>query len=165
MCPSLVPRAYRRDVRVYQVAKRVDPSNDALVDLLESIESFLKRVAIYTQVPPTAALDEMVVKIMMESLSTIALATKEFEKEQSSASMSLMCYITQWITVRLIRRRFGEKEVEAVLRRLDRLTEDETRTTAAEILKVVHGLVQNMNIVMGSIDGKRNALSLSPTAC
>ena len=140
---------------MYQVAKRVDPSNDALVDLLESIESFLKRVAIYTQVPPTAALDDMVVKVMMELLSTIALATKEFEKEQSSASMSLMCYVTQWITVRLIRRRFGEKEVEAVLQRLDRLTEDEARTTAAEILRVVHGLVQNMNIVMGSIDGKQ----------
>jgi hypothetical protein len=65
--------------------------------------------------------------------------------------------------VRLIKRPFGGKEVEAVLQRLDRLTEDEARTTAAEILRVVHGLVQNMNIVMGSIDGKQNALSLSPT--
>jgi hypothetical protein len=75
---------------VYQVANRVDSSNDALVDLLESIERFLKRVALYTQVPSTAALDEMVIKIMMELLSTIALATKRFEKERSSASMSLM---------------------------------------------------------------------------
>jgi hypothetical protein len=75
------------------VAKEVDPSNDVLVELLESIESFLKRLAIYTQVPPTAALDEMVVNIIMELLSTIALATKGFEKERSSASMSLMCYV------------------------------------------------------------------------
>jgi hypothetical protein len=71
---------------VYQVAKRVDSSNDILAELLESIENFLKRLDIYTQIPPTAALDEMVAKIMMELLSTIALATKEFEKEQSSGS-------------------------------------------------------------------------------
>jgi hypothetical protein len=71
---------------VYQAAKRVDSSNDILVELLESIEGFLKRIAIYTQIPLTAALDEMVVKIMMELLSTIALATKGFEKERSSKS-------------------------------------------------------------------------------
>jgi hypothetical protein len=42
----------------------------------------------------------------------------------------------------------GEKNVEAVLQRLDRLTQDEARTTAAETLEVVHGLVQNMRVVM-----------------
>jgi len=31
--------------------------------------------------------------------------------------------------------------------RLDRLTEDEARVTAAEILKVIYGLVQNINVV------------------
>ena len=75
-----------RDIRVYQAAKRVDSSKDMLVELLESIETFLKRLAIYTQIPPTASLDEMVVKIMMELLSTIALATKGIEKERSSKS-------------------------------------------------------------------------------
>ena len=44
----------------------------------------------------------------------------------------------------------GEKDVEAVLQRLDRLTQDEARTTAAETLEVVHGLVQNMSMVMDS---------------
>jgi hypothetical protein len=39
----------------------------------------------------------------------------------------------------------GGKDAEAVLQRLDRLTQDEARTTAAEILKVVHGLVQDMS--------------------
>ena len=39
----------------------------------------------------------------------------------------------------------GEMDAEAVLQRLDRLTEDEARTTAAEILRVVYGLVQDMS--------------------
>ena len=44
---------------------------------------------------------------------------------------------------------FREKD-EAVLRRLDRLTQDEARTTAAQSLEVVYGLVQNMSVVMDS---------------
>ena len=69
---------------MYQAARRVESSNDIFVNLLESIEGFLKRLAIYTQITPIAALDEMVIKIMMELLSTIAQATKAFEKERSS---------------------------------------------------------------------------------
>ena len=40
---------------------------------------------------------------------------------------------------------FGEKGVEAILQRLERLTQDEPRTTAAETLKVMYGLVQEMS--------------------
>jgi uncharacterized protein YpuA (DUF1002 family) len=38
--------------------------------------------------------------------------------------------------------------MEAMVQRLDRLTQDEARQTVAEILKVVHGLVENMKVVM-----------------
>ena len=39
----------------------------------------------------------------------------------------------------------GDKHTEAVLQRLDRLTLDEARIAAEEILKVVYGLVQDMS--------------------
>jgi hypothetical protein len=51
-----------------------------------------------------------------------------------------------------LKKLFGENDVEGVLQRLDRLTQDEARTTAAQTLEVVLGLVQNMRVV---IDGKR----------
>jgi len=51
-------------------------------------------------------------------------------------------------------KRFEEKDIEAVLQRLDRLTQDEARIAGAEILKVVHGLVQKMNVL---IDGEKCA--------
>jgi hypothetical protein len=54
----------------------------------------------------------------------------------------------------------GENEVEAALKRLDRLTQDEARATAAQILEVVYGLVQNMNVVM---DGEYILLGWSLT--
>jgi len=40
-----------RDIRVYQVANGVIASFDGVVDLLESIEHFLKRLDIYTRIP------------------------------------------------------------------------------------------------------------------
>ena len=45
---------------------------------------------------------------------------------------------------------FGEKDIdsEAVLQRLDRLTQAEARITVAQTLEVVHGLVQSMRVVM-----------------
>ncbi len=47
---------------------------------------------------------------------------------------------------------WGENDVEAILHRLDRLTLDETRATAAQTLEVVNGLVQHRRDVM---DGKK----------
>lgn len=40
---------------------------------------------------------------------------------------------------------FGEKYAEEVLQRLGRLSQAEARTTAAEILRVVYGLVRDMS--------------------
>ena len=38
--------------------------------------------------------------------------------------------------------------MEAVLERLDRLTQDEARTTVAEILRVICNLIQNLTVAM-----------------
>ena len=57
-------------------------------------------------------------------------------------------HLTDLIAVKLIKKLWREKEVEAVLHRLDRLTQDEARTTAAQTLEVVYNLVQNMRVVM-----------------
>jgi len=62
----------------------VHNSYDDLVDLLESIERLLKPLEIYTQVPPTPTSDNMIVKIMVELLSTLALTTKELKEGRSS---------------------------------------------------------------------------------
>jgi hypothetical protein len=44
-----------------------------------------------------------------------------------------------------------EKDAKAVLQRLDRLSQTEARMTAAEILKVVYGLGQEMSAQTPSI--------------
>jgi len=59
---------------------------------------------------------------------------------------SLRCSLTQCNAEKFVKQLFGGgKDAELVLQRLDRLTLDEARTAGAEILKVVHGLVQDMS--------------------
>jgi hypothetical protein len=55
---------------------------------------------------------------------------------------------TEYDAVKLVKKILGENEVESVLQRLNRLTLDEARATATQTLDVVHGLVQNMRVVM-----------------
>jgi hypothetical protein len=55
----------------------------------------------------------------------------------------------------------GEKDIEATLQRLDRLTLDEARATAAQTLEVVCGLVRHRRVVM---DGE-DILPVASLAC
>ena len=59
----------------------------ALADLLESIGHFLNRLEIYTEIPPTEAMNEMVVKILVELLSTLALVKKEIQRRKLGESI------------------------------------------------------------------------------
>jgi len=72
---------------VIQSANGVISNCDALVDLFESIEHFLNRLNIYTRIPPTPAIDEIVVKILVEFISTLALVTEELKQRRPSESV------------------------------------------------------------------------------
>ena len=60
----------------------------------------------------------------------------------------LRCTISQDGIEKFAKKLLGESEIEAVLQRLDRLTQEEGRMTVAQILQVVHGLVNNVKVVM-----------------
>ena len=70
--------------RLSQAAKDVEASQDALVDLFERIENFFKRLESYTTVPPTDAMTDIIVKIMIEVLNIFAIATKEMRQGRAS---------------------------------------------------------------------------------
>jgi hypothetical protein len=86
MSSPIIQTKYPSHIRVHQVAKEVPTSYDALLELLESIESRLRPLHIYTRVPHTPTMDELVVKIMAELLYTFALTTKELKERRSSES-------------------------------------------------------------------------------
>jgi hypothetical protein len=135
---------------VYQAIKDVSASYDALVDLLESIEHFLNRLDIYTKIPLPPAVGEILVKIMVELLSTVALVTKQIKQRRCESVPAPLLHWTNCNSVKFTKKLLGETDVEAVLQRLDRLTQDEARTTAAQTLEVVYGLIENTRVVIGS---------------
>jgi hypothetical protein len=138
------------DIHLHQASISVTEGYDALMDLFECIGSFLSRLRVYVEKIPFSHTSAVImVKIMVEVLSVLALATKQIKQGRLSTF-----FISYWSTVpergieAFARRLLGEREIDAVLRRLDRLTQDEARMTITQTLEVVHGLVNNVKVVM-----------------
>ncbi len=55
-----------------------------LVDIFVRIENFFKHLELYTEVSPTAAMADVIMKTMAEVLSIIASATKEIKQGRPS---------------------------------------------------------------------------------
>ena len=69
---------------MFQAVKDARASQDTLIDILERIEMFFRRLETYTQVPPTAEMTDMIVQIMVEVLSILGIATKDIRKGRLS---------------------------------------------------------------------------------
>jgi hypothetical protein len=62
----------------------VNASQDMLVDLFERIENFFKRLESHTELKPSEAMTDMMVKIMAEVLSVLAIVTVEIKERRRS---------------------------------------------------------------------------------
>ena len=79
--------AYRRypgvghsNTYISQAAKDVRASRDTLVDIFEHIESFFRRLEVYTEVTPTTEMMDTIIKIMVEVLSILGISMKEIKQ-------------------------------------------------------------------------------------
>ena len=139
---------------VIQAAIAVGASYDALVELFECVANFLGRLRIYSEIPSTPAMSDMLIKIMVEVLSVLALATKQIKQGRFSTPLVghiLLSLITNLCAEKFAKKLLGESDIDAVLQRLNRLTDDEARMTVAQTLQVVYGLVSNMGVVMNGM--------------
>ena len=66
----------------------------------------------------------------------------------SSIFVEVLFYLTRRDAEILLKKLLREKRVEAVLQKLDRLTQDKAQITAPWTLEVVHSLFQIMKTVM-----------------
>ena len=57
-----------------------------LVNLFERVQFFLKRLGVHTRITPTKEMAEILVKIMVEVLCILAIATKEVQQSRTSKS-------------------------------------------------------------------------------
>jgi hypothetical protein len=93
----------------------------------------------------------ILITIMVEVLSVLSLATKQVKQGRFSKPFMGRVYISPIADLgaeKFAKKLLGESQIEAVTQRLDRLTLDEARLTIAQTLQVVHGLVNNVRVVM-----------------
>ncbi|KAH9033729.1 hypothetical protein EDB83DRAFT_1830797 [Lactarius deliciosus] len=102
-------------------AKDVRASHDAIIDLFERIESFFKRLRVYTQISLTTEMAEVLVKIVIELLSILSIATKEVKRRRAKI---------------FARKLLGRTDIEDALKRLDSLIQEEFQMVTTQILKI-----------------------------
>ena len=139
------------DERICQAASGVSSNYEAILELFECLASFLKRLEIYTTIPPTPILTEVVVKIMVEMLSVLAIALKQIKQGRFSKcalTYTMTFFVVQYAAEKFTNKLLGESEIENVLQRLDRLSQDEAQITIAQTLGVVQGLMESVKTIM-----------------
>ena len=52
--------------------------------VFERIENFFRRLETYVELPPTAGMTDIIVKIMAEVLSILSIVTKEVKQSRTS---------------------------------------------------------------------------------
>ncbi|KAI0297634.1 hypothetical protein BC826DRAFT_951451 [Russula brevipes] len=116
-------------------AKDVEASQDVLIDIFDRIENFFKRLEFYTtrNVSPTITMTDVIVKIMVEVLSILAIATKEIKRGRAKK-----------YAMRLL----GKNDIENALKRLDTLTQEEARLMTAEVWEVAQSVDDKVKVVI-----------------
>ena len=71
-------------IYISQAVKDVRAGQDTLIDIFERIEMFFRRLEIYTEVPPTTQMMNIIIQIIVEVLSILGIATKEMKQSRIS---------------------------------------------------------------------------------
>ncbi|KAF8493423.1 hypothetical protein F5888DRAFT_1908675 [Russula emetica] len=130
-------------------AKDVHADQDTLFEMFERIESFFRRLDIYTKVAPNQGMADTITAIMVEVLNILAIATKEIKQGRMKKYLK-----------KLIEKLIGNNDVEDALKRLDRLTQEEARMASAQLLEItntidnrVGGIADNVLVVDNRVAG------------
>ena len=91
-------------------------------------------------------------KILFRLILVFAFATKQARLSRLREFFSLMSPLSQPPLEKIKEKLLGE-DIERVLRRLSRLTQEETQMAVIQNMEVVYGLISNIRVVM---DGARS---------
>ncbi|KAN0136165.1 hypothetical protein V8E53_006025 [Lactarius tabidus] len=121
-----------------QAAKDVEASQEILIDVFERIENFFRRLEVYTSVPPTPAMTDMMVKIIVEVLDILGTATKEMKQSRAKKFLKKIAGITK---------------LEDGLKKLDKMTNEEARMANAEALRLCQTIDKKVDVVDERVQG------------
>ncbi|KAH8984860.1 hypothetical protein EDB92DRAFT_2033162 [Lactarius akahatsu] len=112
-------------------------SKDTLAELFERIGFFFNRLETYTEVSPTAAMTNIITKIMVEVLTIFGIATKELRRGSAK---------------KFLKKLAGMTDLEDAVKKVDRLTQYEARMALAEVLKITHIVHDDVKVVDGKVE-------------
>ncbi len=72
----------------------VRADQDNLIDIFERMESFFQRLELYTRVSPPPEMIDIIVKIMVEVLSILGIATKKMKQGRTSKY-----FLCNWVSI------------------------------------------------------------------
>jgi hypothetical protein len=72
----------------FQAVKEASAMQDKIIDIFTRIERFFLRLQIYNSITPTGAMGDIIVEIMVEVLTILAIATKEVRRGRLSELVS-----------------------------------------------------------------------------
>ena len=129
------------------------------------------RLGTYIELPPTAEMTDIIVKVMVEVLLILALVTKEIKQGKISEFIpnDMPPLSTDRSLERIAKKLVGRSDIEDALRRLDKLTHEEGRMAAAQGLRATHGvgervmnLGDGMNVAINKMDAVLDGSYLFP---
>ena len=130
-----------------------------LVDLFSRMENFFKRLESYTEVSPTPGMRGIIIKILVEVLTILGIATKEIKQSRSSELISnCRLFWTYFSLEKFVKKLLAKNDIEDALKRLDTLTQEEARMATAEVLRVTQRMDDKVTVL---IDGARDEFSLA----
>ena len=143
------------DVEARQAVKDVNAAQEALIDIFERIENFFKRLEAYTEVKPSEAMTDIIVKIMVEVLNVFAIATKEIKQGRTSEFPICVPRVgsSDRRPEKYLKKLLGKTDIEDALKRLDKLTQDEVRMATAQLLTLTHGVDNKVTRIDDEVNG------------
>ena len=119
------------------------------------MEFFFIRLEKHIDVRPSAAMTDVLVKIMVEVITILGIVTKEVGQGRTSKSLLVDLYLSNidLRAERYLKRLVGRKDVENALQRLDNLTQEEVRMAAAEALTISRNIDDTVKDVDKRLEG------------
>ena len=126
-----------------------------LIDLFERIGRFFKRLESYIERTPSEAMTDMMVEVMVEVLSVLAIVTVEIKQKRRSQSITSNFWVLTHVSLeKFLKKLLGRDNVEDALKRLDKLTQEEAKMATAEVLKSTRNVDDNVKMLIDGIQSE-----------
>jgi len=111
-------------------------------------------------------MEDVIVRVMVEVLSILAIATKEINQSTTSALIrgDGRSFLAHSSLEAFLKKLLGRTDIKDALQRLDKLTQDEARMLTAEGLRATCGIDNRIDVLGNKIiDGAQITFDQWPT--